>query len=43
MSPQRGIAYRPAEDAPLVEVHLVWWCDDPPHQLACVVDVARQA
>jgi DNA-binding transcriptional LysR family regulator len=41
--PRAGVAYRRVRDAPLVDVHLVWWAESPPAHLADLLAVATDA
>jgi DNA-binding transcriptional LysR family regulator len=36
-----GVVYRPVRDAPPVPVHLLWWADDPPREVAELVALLR--
>jgi DNA-binding transcriptional LysR family regulator len=36
-----GVVYRRVRDAPPVPVHLVWWADDPPPEVAELVTLVR--
>ena len=40
---QDGVAFRPLEDAPPIEVWLVWWKDDVPPLLDELVEISRAA
>ena len=43
LHPRHGVAFRPLEDAPLIEVWLVWWKDDVPPLLDDLVEISRAA
>lgn len=40
-NPRPGVAYRAVTDAPPIDVRLAWWKDDPPIQLADLVEMCR--
>jgi DNA-binding transcriptional LysR family regulator len=42
-NPRPGVAYRPARDAPPIVVRLAWWRDDPPAELAELLEAVRAA
>lgn len=43
LHPRHGVAFRPLEDTPLIEVWLVWWKDDVPPLLDELVEISRAA
>ncbi|MGP3961983.1 LysR family transcriptional regulator [Nonomuraea sp. 3N208] len=41
-NPRPGVAYRVVTDAPLIDVRLAWWKDDPPPLLDALLEMTRQ-
>jgi hypothetical protein len=42
-NPRPGVAYRVLRGVPPIPVQLAWWKDDPPAQLAELIDMVRAA